>query len=69
MLKTALANTLAGIVTVLPLIFAFGFLTPVMHQAINALGWTPPFGLTPLVFSMILCGAWGLVAQFRGSWL
>ncbi|TNE58501.1 MAG: hypothetical protein EP340_05155 [Alphaproteobacteria bacterium] len=69
MIQSALASALALVVKLLPLIFAFGFLTPVLQQAIVAFRWTPPFGLSPLIFSLVVCGAWGLVAQVRGSWL
>ncbi len=53
----------------LPLIFAFGFLVPVMVQGTEALGWTPPFGLSALTFALIVAGAWGLFAQIKGRWI
>lgn len=57
------------LVTLLPLIFAFGFLTPVMVEAMQALEIGAPFGLSTLLFAVIVCGAWGLVAQVRGRWI
>ncbi|MAB12468.1 hypothetical protein [Parvibaculum sp.] len=60
---------IGGVFYIMPLIFAFGFLTPVMAQAIHTIGWLPPFGLSPLAFSAIVCGAWGLVAQFWRRWI
>lgn len=60
---------IGGVFYLMPLIFAFGFLTPVMTQAIHAIQWAPPFGLSPLAFSAIVCGAWGLVAQIRRRWI
>jgi uncharacterized membrane protein (DUF485 family) len=53
----------------LPLIFAFGFLVPVFTQSIDAIGWVPPFGISSLVFAIIVAGIWGLIAQIRGSWI
>jgi len=52
-----------------PLLFAFGFLAPLIAQTITVMGWTPPFGLTPLHTGLIIGGALGLIAQFRGKWL
>lgn len=53
----------------LPLIFAFGFLVPVIMQGTKALEWTPPFGLSALGFALIIGGSWGLFAQVKGRWL
>ncbi len=52
-----------------PLIFAFGFLAPLIMQTMARAGWAPPFALSPLVFALSLAGAFGLVAQLRGRWL
>jgi hypothetical protein len=52
-----------------PLIFAFGFLAPLIMQVMARAGWTAPFGLSPLVFALCLAGVLGLVAQTRGRWL
>lgn len=53
----------------LPLIFAFGFLVPVIDQAMTALGWSAPFGLGTLTFAFILGGTLGIIAQIRGRWI
>ncbi|MEP2990572.1 MAG: hypothetical protein ABJN65_08630 [Parasphingorhabdus sp.] len=53
----------------LPLIFAFGFLVPVIIQGTEALGWVPPLGLSVLGFALIIGGGWGLFAQLKGRWL
>ena len=53
----------------LPLIFAFGFLVPVIMQGTKALGWVPPLGLSALSFALIVGGGWGLFAQVKGRWL
>lgn len=52
-----------------PLLFAFGFLTPLIAQIISRNGWTPPFGLTALATGLILGGLIGVIAQVRGRWI
>lgn len=62
-------NALKLIMFALPLIFAIGFLAPVMAQGMLALGWSAPAGFSPLQFGLIVAGIWGLVATFTGRWL
>lgn len=52
-----------------PLIFAFGFITPLIIEVMARAGWTAPFSLSPLYFALLLAGALGLIAQLRGRWL
>lgn len=52
-----------------PLLFGLGFLAPLAAQIIQAMGWTPPFGLTPLLTGLIIGGTLGLIAQIRGTWV
>lgn len=52
-----------------PLLFGIGFLAPLTAQVISALGWTPPFGLSPLAAGLIFGGGYGLIAQVRGRWV
>jgi len=52
-----------------PLIFAFGFLAPLIAQIIQALEVTPPFGLGPLTVGLVLAGLLGVAAQLRGRWV
>jgi len=60
---------ISAILYFLPLIFAFGFLVPVIAQGMDALGWHAPFGLSVLSFALIVAGAWGLFAQVKGRWI
>ena len=62
-------KALGAVLKLLPLIFAFGFLVPVIMQGMIALGWTPPLGLSVLAFALIVGGAWGLFAQVTGRWV
>lgn len=64
-----LEKGLKAIVWLLPLIFAFAFLVPVLDQGMQALGVPAPFGLSTLTFALIGGGAWGLFAQFSGRWI
>lgn len=52
-----------------PLLFGIGFLTPLSAQIIQSIGWTPPFGLSPLIAGLLIGGGLGLIAQIRGRWI
>jgi len=52
-----------------PLIFGLGFVAPLSAQTIDAMSWTPPLGLSSLMAGLIIGGALGLLAQFRGRWI
>ncbi len=53
----------------LPLIFAVGFLVPVIDQGLLALGWQPPFAVSTFNFAFIVAGLWGLFASLKGRWV
>ncbi|MEM1087616.1 MAG: hypothetical protein AAGH90_07800 [Pseudomonadota bacterium] len=52
-----------------PLLFAFGFIVPLVSQLVQLAGWTPPLGLSPLMFGLIVGGTYGLIGQIRGRWI
>lgn len=60
---------LTGLMKLLPIIFAFGFLTPVIAAGMEGFAWPAPFGLSTLSFAFIIAGAWGLFAQLKGRWV
>ena len=64
-----MAASIRFILNLGPLFFGLGFLAPLIMQSMAALGWTPPFGLTPLVFGLALGGGLGLLANLRGRWI
>lgn len=64
-----LEKILGLVLKFLPLIFAVGFLVPVIAQGTEAIGWTPPFGLSTLTFALVIGGTWGLIAQIKGRWI
>ena len=52
-----------------PLLFGFGFLAPLSAQIIHTIGWTPPFGLTPLITGNNIGGTMAMNAKIRGPWV
>ncbi len=52
-----------------PLLFAFGFMAPLIATILERTGTPLPFDLTPLIAGLILGGLYGLYAQIRGTWL
>lgn len=62
-------KTLKTIFFLGPLIFAFGFLMPLIAQSVTAIGWTPPLGLSPIAFGFSVAALLGFLAQIRGRWI
>lgn len=60
-------SLLAAVAKFLPLIFAVGFLAPLISQSLTALGWSAPYG--NLWLGLGLAISWGLIAQFKGRWI
>jgi hypothetical protein len=52
-----------------PVLFGVGFLAPLIAQSMAALGWSAPFGLTPLAFGLVVGAGLGALAALRGRWL
>jgi hypothetical protein len=51
-----------------PMAFALGFLWPLATQVLIALSLFPP-GWQPVLAGAVIAIAFGLMAQFRGSWI
>ncbi len=62
-------RVLKFIVAILPLVFAFAFLVPLIDQGMQAVGVAAPFGLSTLTIALIIGGGWGLFAQITGRWV
>ena len=62
-------TVLSRVFDVGPLIFAVGFLVPLISQIIQAFGWTPPYGLTPLQSGFLIAVPLGLLTMVRGRWI
>ncbi|MGB0922335.1 MAG: hypothetical protein ACPG06_03210 [Alphaproteobacteria bacterium] len=52
-----------------PLLFAFGFLTPLFAAIIAQLSIPLPFDIAPLLAGFVIAGVWGLIAQTTGRWI
>ncbi|MEP0391008.1 MAG: hypothetical protein ABJ205_11580 [Erythrobacter sp.] len=64
-----LEKALKAVVWMLPLIFAFAFLAPVIDQGMKTLGLSAPYGLSTLTIGLVVAGAWGVFAQISGRWI
>lgn len=62
-------TALKGVMFALPMIFAIGFLAPVVAEGMAALDVPAPFGMERLPFALSLAGLWGLIATITGRWL
>ncbi len=62
-------RALKFIAGILPLVFAFAFLVPVIDQGMQAVGVSAPLGLSTLAFALIVGGGWGLFAQITGRFI
>ena len=63
------ASAIAGLMRAMPLLFAFGFLMPLLLQIMDHIGLHAAFGVPNLYFSAIVAGIWGIVAQITGRWI
>lgn len=52
-----------------PLLFGIGFLAPLIAQSMTALAWSAPFGISTLVFGIVVGTTLGAVATKRGRWV
>lgn len=60
---------LGAVLSVKPLIFAFGFLAPLIAQSLRALDVPLPDGIPPLAIGLVVAGLWGGIAQWKGRWI
>ena len=51
------------------LVFAFGFIAPLVSQLIRSSGWIPPLGIEPLWIGLGVAGVYGTFAQLTGRWI
>lgn len=52
-----------------PVLFGFGFLTPLIAQVLERSEVALPLGLTPLMVGLLMGPALGLAAKLRGRWV
>ena len=60
---------LMGLFRIMPLLFGVGFLAPLLAQILERMNWPAPFGLSPIVFGLLVGGLWGAFATIKGRWL
>lgn len=53
----------------MPILFGFLFFGPLFSQIMDKIGWEAPLGLPTLTLGLVIGGAWGIFAFFRGSWI
>jgi hypothetical protein len=53
----------------MPLLFGIGFIAPLIAQTMAFWGVPAPFGLSRVVFGLLIGTPWGLYATLRGRWL
>jgi hypothetical protein len=53
----------------MPLLFGLGFIAPLIAQTMAYWDIAAPFGLSPIVFGLLIGAPWGLYAVVRGRWL
>ena len=63
------ASAVAGVMWAMPMLFAFGFLLPLLQQIMDHIGLHAVFGVPNLYFSALVAGIWGIVAQISGRWI
>lgn len=64
-----LKSTLGRLSSFGPLLFAFGFLTPLFATIITSMGLPLPLEASPLLGGFIIATVWGVMAQVTGRWI
>jgi hypothetical protein len=67
--KPFLFKFLGAIFAVGPLIFAFGFIAPLVAQSLSALDISMPGDLSPVTVGLAVAALWGGFAQWKGRWI
>lgn len=51
-----------------PLIFSLGFIAPLLAAVLSA-GGLAINGIENITIALVIAGLWGVMAQYRGSWV
>lgn len=54
---------------IMPFLFGIGFIAPLIAQTMAYWQVEAPFGLSRIVFGLLIGAPWGLYATLRGRWL
>lgn len=53
----------------MPLLFGVGFIAPLIAQTMAYWEIAAPFGMSRILFGLLIGAPWGLYAVVRGRWL
>ena len=53
----------------MPLIFGVGFIAPLIAQTMAYWDIAAPFGMSRIMFGLLIGAPWGLYAVIRGRWV
>ena len=53
----------------LPLLFGVGFIAPLIAQTMAYWEISAPFGMSRILFGLMIGAPWGLYAVIRGRWI
>ena len=54
---------------VMPFLFGIGFIAPLIAQTMARWEVAAPFGMSRIVFGLLIGAPWGLYAMLRGRWI
>ena len=54
---------------VMPFLFGIGFIAPLIAQTMAYWEVAAPFGMSRIVFGLLIGAPWGLYAMLRGRWI
>jgi len=53
----------------MPLLFGVGFIAPLIAQTMAYWDIAAPFGMSRILFGLLIGAPWGLYAVLRGRWI
>ncbi len=53
----------------MPLLFGIGFIAPLIAQTMAYWDIAAPFGMSRIIFGLLIGAPWGLYAVLRGRWI
>ena len=53
----------------MPFLFGIGFIAPLIAQTMAYWDIAAPFGMSRIVFGLLIGAPWGLYAVWRGRWI
>jgi hypothetical protein len=58
-----------GVFRWMPLLFGIGFIAPLIAQTMEVWDIAAPFGMSRILFGLLIGAPWGLYAVLRGRWV